>query len=192
VTFWTQGGRIFFQSAAGGVEGGGAARVEKKATERDKSTFSHAEQCEKRLFHWKKKVRFFFTLEFHAVVKGKVSDFLDHESADFFHKCSGWNGKGLHECKDPTLWPFFVRERKSGFSRQRLESLLPGKKHPKLPEISQVWATFGTNVFFAVFSVFLRVYPFGVNRNFCYGSFFVEFGDSDLKDPDWIQILFLE
>jgi hypothetical protein len=69
--------------------------------------------------------------------------------------------------------------------------LLPGKKHPKLPEISQIWATFGTTNFFAVFGAFLRVYPFGVNRDYCYGSFFVEFGDSDPKDPDRIQILFL-
>jgi hypothetical protein len=86
--------------------------------------------------------------------------------------------------KDPTLWPFFVVERKSGSSRQGFESLLPAKKHPKLPEISQIWATFGTIFFFAVFSPFLRVYPFGVNRNYCYGSFFVEFGDSDPKYPD--------
>jgi hypothetical protein len=94
--------------------------------------------------------------------------------------------------KDPTLWPFIAGERKSGSLRQGFESLLPGKKHQKLPEISQIWATFGTNVFFAVFSAFLRVYPFIVNRNYCYGSFFVEFGDSGLKDPDRIQILFLE
>jgi hypothetical protein len=94
--------------------------------------------------------------------------------------------------KDPTLWPFFAGERKSGSSRPGSESLLPGKKHQKLPEISPIWATFGTNFFFAVFSVFLRVYPFGVNRNYSYGSFFVEFGDSDPKDPDRIQILFSE
>jgi hypothetical protein len=31
-----------------------------------------------------KKVRLFCTLEFHAVVRGEVSDFLDHERADFF------------------------------------------------------------------------------------------------------------
>jgi hypothetical protein len=94
--------------------------------------------------------------------------------------------------KDPTLWPFFAGERKSGSSRQGSESLLPGKKHQKLPEISPIWETFGTNFFFEVFSVFLRVYPFGVNRNYSYGSFFVEFGDSDPKDPDRIQILFSE
>jgi hypothetical protein len=63
--------------------------------------------------------------------------------------------------KDPTLWPFFAGERKSGSSRQGFESLLPGKKHQKLPEISQIWATFGTKIFFAVFSAFLRVCPFG-------------------------------
>jgi hypothetical protein len=38
----------------------------------------------------------------------------------------------------------FAGERKSGSSRQGFESLLPGKKHPKLREISQIWATFGT------------------------------------------------
>jgi hypothetical protein len=42
--------------------------------------------------------------------------------------------------KDKTLWPFFARERKSGSSTQGFESLLPGKKHPKLPEITQIWA----------------------------------------------------
>jgi hypothetical protein len=94
--------------------------------------------------------------------------------------------------KYPTLWPFFAGERKSGSSRQGFESLLPGKKHPKLPEISQIWATFGTKKFFAVFSAFLPDYAFSVNRNYCYGSFFVEFGDWDPKDPDRIQILFLE
>jgi hypothetical protein len=72
--------------------------------------------------------------------------------------------------KDPTLWPFFAGERKSGSSRQGFESLLQGKKHPKLPKISQIRATFGTKNFFAVFSAFLRVYPFGVNRDYCYGS----------------------
>ena len=76
--------------------------------------------------------------------------------------------------KDPTLWPFFAGERKSGSSRQGSESLLPGKKHPKLPEISPIWATFGTNFFFAVFSAFLRVYPFG--GNYCYGSFLWNLG----------------
>jgi hypothetical protein len=35
---------------------------------------------------------------------------------------------------------------------------------------------FGTIFFFAVFSAFLRVYQFGVNRNFCYGSFLWNFG----------------
>jgi hypothetical protein len=73
--------------------------------------------------------------------------------------------------KDPTLWPFFAGERRSGSLKQGFESLLPGKRHQKLPEISQIWATFGKNLFFAVFSVFLRVYPFGVNHNYCYGSF---------------------
>jgi hypothetical protein len=63
---------------------------------------------------------------------------------------------------------------------------VPGKKHPKLPEISQIWSTFGTKLFFAVCIAFLRVYPFGVNRNYCYGSFFVEFGDLDPKDPERI------
>jgi hypothetical protein len=58
--------------------------------------------------------------------------------------------------KDPTLWPFFVGIRKSGSSRQGFESLLPGKKHPQLPEISQIWAAFGTNFFFAVCSAFIR------------------------------------
>jgi hypothetical protein len=94
--------------------------------------------------------------------------------------------------KDPTLWPFFAGERKSGSSRHGFESLLPGKKHPKLPKISQIWAIYGTKKIFSVFSAFLRVYPFGVNRDYCYGSFFVEFGDSDPKDPDRIQIHFLE
>jgi hypothetical protein len=51
--------------------------------------------------------------------------------------------------KDPTLWPFFAGERKSGSLRQGFESLLPGKKHPKLPGISQIWATFGT-IFFSM------------------------------------------
>jgi hypothetical protein len=46
--------------------------------------------------------------------------------------------------KDPTLWPFFARERKSGSSRQEFKSLLQGKKHQKMPEISQIWVTFGT------------------------------------------------
>jgi hypothetical protein len=78
--------------------------------------------------------------------------------------------------KDPTLWPFFAGERKSGSLRQGFESLLPGKKHPKLPKISQIWATFGTTNFFAVFSAFLRVYPFGVNRDYCKGSFLWNFG----------------
>jgi hypothetical protein len=81
--------------------------------------------------------------------------------------------------KDPTLWPFFAGERKSGSSRQGSESLLPGKKHPKLPEISPIWATFGTNFFFAVFSAFLRVYPFG--GNYCYGSFLGNLGIRILK-----------
>jgi ABC-type multidrug transport system permease subunit len=94
--------------------------------------------------------------------------------------------------QDPTLWPFFAGERKSGSSRQGFESLLTGKKHPKLPEISQIWVTFGYIFFFTVFSAFLRVFPFGMNRNYCYRSFFVEFWDSDPKDPDRIQILFLE
>jgi hypothetical protein len=53
--------------------------------------------------------------------------------------------------KDPTLWPFVAGERKSGSSRQGFESLLQGKKHPKLTEISQIWATFGTILFFANF-----------------------------------------
>jgi hypothetical protein len=69
---------------------------------------------------------------------------------------------------------FFTGERKSGSSRQIFESLLPVKKHPKLPGILQIWATFSTKNFFAVFSAFLRVSPFGLNRNFW---FFVEFGD---------------
>jgi hypothetical protein len=46
----------------------------------------------------------------------------------------------------------FAVERKSGFSRQGFETLLPGKKHPKLQEIFQIWATFGTKNFFASFS----------------------------------------
>jgi hypothetical protein len=94
--------------------------------------------------------------------------------------------------KDPTLWPFFAGERKSGSLRQGYKSLLTGKKHPKLSDILQIWATFGTTFFVAVLSAFLRVYPFGGSCNYCYGSFFVEFGDSDPKDPDRIQILFLE
>jgi hypothetical protein len=94
--------------------------------------------------------------------------------------------------KDPTRWPFFVGERKSGSSRQGFKSLLPCKKHPKLPEISQIWAAFGTIFFFAVCSAFLRVYPFGVNCNNCYGYFFAEFRNLDPKDPDRIKILFLE
>jgi hypothetical protein len=72
--------------------------------------------------------------------------------------------------KDPTLWPFFAGERKSGSSRQGFESLLQGKKQPKM--ISQIWATFGTQIFFA----FLRVYPFDVNCNYCYGSFLWNLG----------------
>jgi hypothetical protein len=85
--------------------------------------------------------------------------------------------------KDPTLWAFSARERKSGSLRQGFESLLPVKKHPKLPEIIlQIWATFGTIFFLAEFLVLFC----------CYVSFFVEFGDSDPKDPDPIQILFLE
>jgi hypothetical protein len=56
--------------------------------------------------------------------------------------------------KDPTLRPFFAGERKSGSSRQGFESLLPGKKPQNLPEILQIWATFGTNNFLAVFSAF--------------------------------------
>jgi hypothetical protein len=36
--------------------------------------------------------------------------------------------------------------------------LLPGKKHLKLPEISQIWVTFGTHFFFAFFSAFLRCF----------------------------------
>jgi hypothetical protein len=91
--------------------------------------------------------------------------------------------------KDPTLWPFFAGERKYGSSRQGFESLLPAKKHPKLPEILQIWATFGIIVLFPVFSAILRFYPFGVFRNYC---FFVEFGDSDPKDPHLNQIRFLE
>jgi hypothetical protein len=94
--------------------------------------------------------------------------------------------------KDQTLWLFFAGERKSGSSRQGFESLLQCKKHPKLPGISQIWATFSTIFVVAVFSAFLRVYLFGVNCSYYNRSFFVEFGDSDLKDPDRIQILFLE
>jgi hypothetical protein len=52
--------------------------------------------------------------------------------------------------------PLFAGERKSGSSRQGFKSLLPGKKHPKLPEISQIWATFGSKMLFSVFSAFLR------------------------------------
>jgi hypothetical protein len=78
--------------------------------------------------------------------------------------------------KDPTLWPFFAGERKSGSSRQGSESLLTGKKHQKLPEISPIWATFGPIFFFAVFSVFLQVYQFGVNCNYIYGSFLWNLG----------------
>jgi hypothetical protein len=55
--------------------------------------------------------------------------------------------------KDPTLWPFFARERKSGSSRQGFESLLPGKKHLKLTKFSQIWATLGTIFFLAEFLV---------------------------------------
>jgi hypothetical protein len=62
--------------------------------------------------------------------------------------------------KDPTLWPFFAGERKSGSLRQGFESLLPGKKHPKWPGISQIWATFGTIFFlfqfFVLFGAFIR------------------------------------
>jgi hypothetical protein len=78
--------------------------------------------------------------------------------------------------KDPTLWPFFAGERKSGSSRQGFESLLPGKKHPKWPGISQIWATFGTIFFVAVFSAFLRVYPFGVNCSYYNRSFLWNLG----------------
>jgi hypothetical protein len=56
--------------------------------------------------------------------------------------------------KDPTLWPFFAGERKSGSSRQGFESLLPGKKHPKLREISQNWPTLGTKNLFVVLVLF--------------------------------------
>jgi hypothetical protein len=55
--------------------------------------------------------------------------------------------------KDPTLWPFFAGEGKSGSLRQGFESLLPGKKHPKLLKIPQIWATFGTYFFLAEFLV---------------------------------------
>jgi hypothetical protein len=93
--------------------------------------------------------------------------------------------------KDPTILPFFAGERKSGSSRQGFVSLLPGKKHPKLREISQIRATFGTkNLFlflllFAHLSVWRELY-------LLLRIFFVEFGDSDPKDPDRIQIGFLE
>jgi hypothetical protein len=93
-------------------------------------------------------------------------------------------GLGL---KDPTIWPFFAGERKSGSSRQGFESLLPGKKHPKLLESLPIWATFGTKIFFAVFSAFCAFIRLA---NYCYRSFFVEIRDSDPKDPDRIQILF--
>jgi hypothetical protein len=83
--------------------------------------------------------------------------------------------------------PFFTGERKSGSSRQIFESLLPVKKHPKLPGILLIWATFSTKNFFAVFSAFLRVSPFGLNRNFW---FFCGIWGLDPKDPDRIQILF--
>jgi hypothetical protein len=83
--------------------------------------------------------------------------------------------------KDPTLWPFFAGERKSGSSRQGFESLLPGKKHPKLREISQIWATFGTKKLFAVFGAFWRIYPFGVNCTYFYGSFLWNLGIRILK-----------
>jgi hypothetical protein len=72
-----------------------------------------------------------------------------------------------------TLWPFFARERKSGSSRQGFESLLPGKKHPKWPEISHFWHNFFLSI---VFSAILRVHPFGVFCNYCYGSFLWNLG----------------
>jgi hypothetical protein len=75
----------------------------------------------------------------------------------------------------------FAGEIKSGSLRQGFESLVPGKKHPKLPEISQIWATFGTKMLLTVFCVFLRVYPFGVNRTYCYGSFLWNLGIRILK-----------
>jgi hypothetical protein len=79
------------------------------------------------------------------------------------------------------------------FSRQGFESMLPGKKHPKLPEILQIWATFFVTIFFfAVFSAFLRVYPFGVNRNYCYGSFLWNLGIRIRKIRIGFKTFFLE
>jgi hypothetical protein len=62
--------------------------------------------------------------------------------------------------KDPTLWPFFAGERKSGSSRQRFESLLPGKKQPKLREILQIWATLTQKFslqYLVLFCAFIRL-----------------------------------
>jgi hypothetical protein len=80
--------------------------------------------------------------------------------------------------KDPTLWPFFAGERKSGSSRQGFESLLPGKKPPKLLKILQIWETFGTYFFLAEFLVLFGAFTRSAVRRF------LEFGDSDPKDPD--------
>jgi hypothetical protein len=94
--------------------------------------------------------------------------------------------------KDPTLWPFFAGERKSGSSRQGSKSLLPGKKHPKLREISQIWATFGTKFLFVVCSAFFAHVSVWRESYLLLRIFFVQFGDSDPKDRDRIQIRFLE
>jgi hypothetical protein len=93
--------------------------------------------------------------------------------------------------KDPTLWLFFAGDRKSGSSRQGFESLLPGKKHPKLPEISQIWANFGT-IFFSQFQCFFACLSVLRELLLLSRNCFVEFGDSDPKEPDRIQIIFLE
>jgi hypothetical protein len=58
--------------------------------------------------------------------------------------------------KDPTLWPFFAGERKSGSSRQGFESLLPGKTHPKLPEILQLLEQKNYLQFLVLFCAFIR------------------------------------
>jgi hypothetical protein len=65
---------------------------------------------------------------------------------------------------------------------------LTGKKHPKLRKIPQIWATFGTYFFLGEFLVLFCAFT----RSALIVFFFLEFGDSDPKDPDRIPILFLE
>jgi hypothetical protein len=70
--------------------------------------------------------------------------------------------------KDPTLWPFFARERKSGSSIRSKDSNLCCQV--KSTQNGLEFRKFGRLLapFFvvAVFSAFLRVYPFGVNCSY--------------------------